>query len=135
MRDPDILGRLRTYGSDLSRWPDSRSKAQAALLADREFRGAFEDERGLDRKLAEHRDALDLEISRSGALGRVRKSALARSSANALSDMPWRRIAAAVVVACVLGGAFDLMLPQQLDEPVEVALGDPLFDLSSAEPQ
>jgi hypothetical protein len=135
MADPKILERLRTYGSDVSRWPDLTSEARAALLSDRDLRAAYERERALDRDLAEEGCALDREISGAGALDRVRRRALSRVSTNALAGMPWRRLAAAMLVAGMLGGAVDLMLPTQADDPLEAVLGEPLYDLAGAELQ
>ena len=63
--------RLAAYGSDFSRWPDGAAEAREALLAEPDFRRAWEKERELDRTLAAERDALDAEIARSGALARL----------------------------------------------------------------
>jgi hypothetical protein len=131
MTDRDLLERLRTHGADLARWPDRQAQARAALLADREFRLAYEEERALDRRLLAERDSIDQEIARSGALDRVRRAALAGGPSNALAGIRWPRIAAAILVAGVLGGAVDMLLPAAADEPIEVAIGDPLYSLGA----
>lgn len=77
--------------------------------------------RDLDRLLMEHREALDREIARAGAAKRVRDRAMRRAS-DPLADLPWQRIAAAVLVAGMLGGAVDLLLPEQSADPAEVTM-------------
>jgi hypothetical protein len=129
MRDLDR--RLAAYGSNLSRWPDGSSEAREALLSQPEFRRAWERERDLDRKLADDRDQLDAEIARSGALARLGRLAAHRASAGLLADISWRRVAAAVLVAGMLGGVLDLMLPSPPADPIEMALVDPLASLDA----
>ncbi len=132
-RLPNDLDRnLATYGSDLSRWPDRSVEAKAALLGNPEFRRAFERERDFDRKLAEERDKLDGEIARSGAVARLKHEALKWHSANFLAGMPWRRVAAGVLLAGMLGGGLDLMLPEPIADPLDVSIVDPLDDLDGA---
>jgi hypothetical protein len=126
---PDRERRLATYGSDLSRWPEGAHEAREALLAQPAFRHAWEEERRLDRTLAAHRDQLDAEIARSGAMARLGKLSGWRSSAGFLAGIPWRRVAAGVLLAGMLGGALDLMLPQPAPDPIEMALVDPLAGL------
>ena len=116
---------LSTYGSDLSRWPEQGAEAKAELLRNPEFRRAWERERALDGVLAGHRGELEGEIARAGALARLRQR-LERHAAGPLAGVTWRRLAAAVVVAGLLGGALDLMLPERVAEPLDVALVDPL---------
>lgn len=123
---------LRTYGADLSRWPDRlQAAAREALLADPNFRRAWESERLLDRALAEHRDGLDREIARSGAVSRL----LGRLpvAADPLGGFRWRAVAAATLVAAVLGGALDLALIDRSVEPAETELLDPLAALDEAD--
>jgi len=122
----DLERELAAYGADLSRWPRGAAEARAALLADPEFRRAWEAERPLDRALAAERDALDAEITRSGAVARLGRLAARRSSAGFLVDIPWRRVAAGVIVAGMLGSGLDLVLPGPVSDPIEVALLDPL---------
>ncbi len=122
----DIDRRLATYGSDLSRWPQHAAEAREALLGEPEFRRAWERERDLDRKLAAERDALDADILRSGAIARLGRLSSQRISAGFLADVPWRRVAAGVILAGMLGGGLDLMLPAPVSDPLEMALVDPL---------
>lgn len=116
---------LSTYGSDLSRWPEQDAEAKAELLRNPEFRRAWERERALDGVLTGHRGELEGEIARAGALARLRQR-LERRAAGPLAGVAWRRLAAAVVVAGLLGGALDLMLPERVAESLDVALVDPL---------
>jgi hypothetical protein len=121
----DLLRRLITYGSDLSRWPTQATEAKAALLRDPEFRQAFEDERIFDRDLVEHREMLDRDIVAVDTVARLKRSLL-RHTAGPLAGMNWRRIAAAVLVAGMLGGALDLMLPDASADQTDIAILDPL---------
>ncbi len=130
-----LRDRLAAYGSDLSRWPDSSAEAREALIRDPDFRRAYERERELDVRLAAHRDALDTEITRGGALDRVRRGVLRRRPSDLLAGIPWRRVAAAVVVASIVGGALDLALPDQAPDSFDVAFVDPLLDLDGADGQ
>lgn len=84
----------------------------------------------LDRLFAGEREALDREIARSGAAARVRDTVLARATANPLAGLHWRRIAAAVLVAGMLGCAVDLMLPDRTPDSFDVAIVDPFYDLA-----
>jgi len=125
----DFFRRLSAYGSDLSRWPERASEARAALLRDQEFRRAFDEERIFDGDLTEHREMLDREVAGAHTIARVKRG-LARHAAGPLAGMDWRRIAAAVLVAGLLGGALDLMLPDASVEQTDIAILDPL-DLDS----
>ena len=129
----DLYARLGAYGADLSRWPTDATLAREALLRDPEFRRAYESERNLDRRLAEHSAALDAEIEHAGALDRVRRFVLARRPADLAAGIPWERVAAAFVVAVMLGGALDLALPQQQPETFDVAIVDPLSVLDDGQ--
>jgi hypothetical protein len=129
MTSRDLFDKLGAFGSDLSRWPNSQAEARAALISDRAFRVAHERERAFDRKLAAERDTLDRDLARSGALDRVRSRTLAGLPASGLAGIPWSRIAAAILVAGMLGGAVDMLLPAAPDEPMEVAIGDPLYSI------
>jgi hypothetical protein len=85
-------------------------------------------ERGLDildRAMLEFCAELDREIAGSGAAFRVRSRTLARV-VDPIERMPWRRIAAAALLAGMLGAAFDLALPERDTHPPEVGLVDPL---------
>jgi hypothetical protein len=124
----DLFRRLAIYGSDLARWPEDATEAKAALLRDPEFRRAFEDERVFDHDLAEHRAMLDREIAGAHAVAQLKRSLL-RHAAGPLAGMNWRRVAAAVLVAGMLGGALDLMLPDASADQTDIAILDPLdFD-------
>jgi hypothetical protein len=126
---------LRMLGSDLSGWPpEAASRARQRLLSDPEFRRAWERERDLDRMLAAQRDELDRSIQRSGALERVRSGALARLP-NALAGFRWQRVAAAVLVAGMLGGALDLVLPEPPADAPEIVMLDPLYGIEETELQ
>lgn len=82
----------------------------------------------LDGLLAEQRNRFDAEIAQSGAVRRVRDTVLARRSTDSLFDLHWRRIAAAVLIAGMLGGAVGLLLPERRVDPVDVAIVD-LYDM------
>jgi hypothetical protein len=133
MRDArlaELEQRLATYGSDPSRWPDHADEARAALLQEPEFRRAWERERDFDRKLAAHRDLLDAEIARSDAVARLGRDPLRR---HLVAGMPWRRVAAVVLLAGMLGGALDLVLPETAADPLDVAIVDPLAGFDGAD--
>ncbi|MGH6925059.1 MAG: hypothetical protein ACRED5_15100 [Propylenella sp.] len=85
-------------------------------------------EEALARLIAEHRGALDAEVARSGALPRVRDNVLMRSSYDPLQGLSWRRVAAAVLVAGMLGGAIDLVLPERAPDTADVAIVGVLED-------
>jgi hypothetical protein len=109
-RHQDFLEGLGTYGSDLSRWPKAHAEGlREALLADTGLRRAYDAERPLDRSLAQLRGEWDAEIAASGAAARVRRDA-ARRVVAPLAGFGWRRVAAAVLVAGMLGGAVDVAL-------------------------
>jgi hypothetical protein len=90
---------------------------------------------GLHRRLAAYAAAVDAEIQRSGALGRVRRNVLQRRPAGIFLDISWRRIAAAILVAGMLGGAIDLMLPDRQADSFDVAIVDPLYALDGTDGQ
>ena len=128
MTAEDRIRNLATFGADLSRWPEHQvTAARAALLADPAFRRAWDAERALDAALAAHRDNIDRDIARAGATERVAQRVLARLPAAAFDSLPWRRVAAAMVVAGALGGAMSLVLPDQAAEASDVAAVDPLL--------
>jgi hypothetical protein len=124
---PTLIARLRSYGADLSRWPDHQQAGREALVASSDVRRTWESERVLDRFLSAHRDAMDLEIVRSDAASRIRRRLLSQLPADPLAGMAWRSVAAAILVAGMLGGAIDLVLPEPL-EPADLAMLDPLDD-------
>jgi len=122
----DLERGLSAYGADVSRWPSGAAEARAALLADPQFRRVWEAERSFDRALAAEREALDAEIVRSGALARLGPLAARSTAAGYLAEIPWRRVAAGVILAGMLGSVIDLILPGPTPDPIEVALFDPL---------
>jgi hypothetical protein len=136
MRDADLteilVRNLAVYGSELSRWPDHGEEARAALLGNLDFRRAWERERDLDRRLAADREALDAEVLRSGTLQRLKRNLLL-GEADPLAGIPWSRVAAVVLLAGMLGGALDLLLPEPASEPLDVAIVDPLDGLDLVE--
>jgi hypothetical protein len=130
-----LLENLGTFGFDLRKWPPERvAGARERLLSDPEFRRAWEAERDLDRSLDQWRAALDAEIGGSGALGRIRQRALA-PLANPLAAIGWQRIAAAVLLAGMLGGAMDLFLAERTAAPADYVMLDPLYGLAETELQ
>ena len=81
--------------------------------------------RDLERQFRDLRDFVDGDVSRAGAVSRVKGNVL-REATRPLGGLDWRRLAAGVVLAGVLGGALDLMLPEPSPEPSEIAILDPL---------
>ena len=128
LQSATLIARLRAYGSDLSRWPDHEQAAREALVARPDVRRAWESERVLDRALAAHRDVMDQEIARSRAASGIRRRLLSHISADPLAGIAWRSVAAAMLVAGMLGGAIDLVLPEPL-ESTDMAMLDPLDTL------
>lgn len=122
---------LAAYGADFSRWPERevRAAARAALLADPEFRRAWQAERDLDAAFAAHRDSLDRNIEASGAAARVSALVLKRLPAAAYEALPWRKVAAAMIVAGALGGAVNLVLPERAGGVSDLVAVDPLLAL------
>ena len=124
-----LLADLGTFGSDFSRWPQDRmSGAPQACLQDRDFRRAWEGERELDRGIAAEREAWDQEVAGSGTIERVRRRTLARLP-GPLAGLGWQRIAAAALVAGMLGGATERFIAQEA-APEEMVLLDPLYGLN-----
>lgn len=132
LQSATLIATLRAYGSDLSRWPDHAHGAREALVARPDVRRAWESERVLDRTLAAHRNAMDQEIAASGAASEIRRRLLSRISTDPLAGIPWRSVAAAMLVAGMLGGAIDLVLPEPL-ELTDMAMLDPLDTLDGAD--
>ena len=128
---------LVAFGADFSKWPpELASGARAALLCDPDFRRAWEKERKLDRAIASARGEIDDAVGRSGAVGRVRQATLARFPHSRLGRIGLARIAAAMLVAAVLGGVMDLILTGQEGETADVAVVDPvLYGLEPTEIQ
>lgn len=138
MSDPrrmdELAKNLAAYGSDLSRWPAGQAEgAREALLGDQEFRRAWEAERQLDSALAGFRQTLDREVIEAGATDRLRRRLLAQLPAQAMATFGWQRMAAAVLVACALGGAMDLLLPQPENLSSDLVMLDPLYVLDETE--
>ncbi len=86
----------------------------------------------LDRRLRAYGAELDSEIARSGAPDRVRRNVLRRGSADLFADLSWRRVAAAILVAGMLGAAVDLMFLDRTADQVDVASVDPLYAFDEA---
>jgi hypothetical protein len=59
----------------------------------------------------------------------VRDNVMLRRSASPLAGLPWQRIAAAVLVAGMLGGAVDLLLPERSTDAVDATIVGALYDL------
>jgi ABC-type cobalamin transport system ATPase subunit len=89
----------------------------------------------LELLIEAHRATLDADIVRSGALGRVRDNVLARHSVDPLAGLQWQRIAAAVLIAGMLGGAVDLLMPDRSTETVDVAFSEALFVIDQPDSQ
>ena len=128
LQSATLIARLRAYGSDLSRWPDHAQAAREALVARLDVRRVWESERVLDRAMAAHRDVMDQEIARSRAASGIRRRLLSQITADPLAGIAWRSVAAAMLVAGMLGGAIDLVLPEPL-ESTDMAMLDPLDTL------
>ena len=129
IRRDDLFRSLSAFGSDLAKWPAAQAAAaRPALLGDAEFRRVWEAERDLDRLLHAQGMEDDERIAATGALDRVKAGALQRLPMRASLPMSWRRIAAAMVMAGVLGGAMDVYLIERQDLADIVAL-DPLLGL------
>jgi hypothetical protein len=121
----DLLRSLAAYGADLSRWPAGRAEgARRTILAHADVRRAFDEARALDGALTRARDDLDRTIAASGAANRVARRIAARAS-YPFAGFRWQRIAAAMLVAGMLGGALDLVMPDPAD-PLDLVMLDPL---------
>lgn len=133
IRRDAMLEGLAAFGADLSRWPEERAQgARRALLGRPDFRRAWEVARDLDSALAEEGMRIDRCIVESGAMVRLSRRTLARISGNPLAGIRWERIAAAMLVAGMLGGAMDLIMPDRAADALDLALLDPL-DADQAE--
>lgn len=121
-----LLRLLESYGAQLERWPDAACAAEARrrLMADRPFRTAWQSERGLDRALAGLRAELDEAIARDGTADRVRAGILGRLP-RPLEGINWRSLAAAMLLAAFLGGAFQALRPPASAEAATPILLDP----------
>jgi hypothetical protein len=135
-RFAELSASLGTYGSDLSKWPSGATVgARETLLRDRDLRSAWERERELDHAMTELRGEIDDTILRSGAAERVRRHVMARVAAGPLAGMRWQRVAAAVLVAGMLGGVMDFMLAGPAGQAQEVAMFDPLYPFDDTDLQ
>jgi hypothetical protein len=81
--------------------------------------------RDLERQFRDLRDSVDRDVFRIGAVARVKGNVL-REATRPLGGLDWRRLAAGVILAGMLGGALDLMLPEPSPGPSEIAILDPL---------
>lgn len=101
---------------------------------DLDFRGADAADREIESAVHALRGEIDDEIARFGSCARVRQRALARLRTHPYAGMDWRKIAAAVLVAGMLGGAFDVLLLQPESAPADFVMVDPvLYGLEAAE--
>lgn len=126
----DLFAILAVYGSDFARWPaQSVVEARRTLLSEPRFRQAWERERDLDRMLSVWRGDVDAAVAAGGAARRVRDGALAALPAAGSIGVGWSRMAAAMLVACVLGGAVDLVLPERAAEIADATALDPVLAL------
>jgi hypothetical protein len=120
---------LATYGTALERWPDADQAADARrrLMSDRAFRSQWEGERDLDRALAGLRAELDGEIAHGAAMERVTAGIIGGVAARLrpLDGIRWRSLAAAMVLAAILGGAFQTLRPPAHAEPLGPVVLDP----------
>lgn len=117
---------LAAYGARFGKWPSQERAAEArkALLADPAMRRAYEAEKRLDAALAAYGAEIDRAVAADGAVKRLRDSVLRRIPRRRTLSLP--RIAAAVLVASLLGGAVDVLFMPRADEP-EIVLADPLI--------
>jgi len=81
-----------------------------------------------ENALSFERARLDREIAAAGAPKRVRRNILARRGADPLAGIAWSRVAAAMLVAGMLGGAADLLLFGGSTETTEIAIFDPSLE-------
>jgi hypothetical protein len=119
---------LDAYGADLGRWPQAQATAaRALLLSDRAFRRDFDDARRLDAALQAGRSEMDARIEGSEAMARLRERTRGGPPHVAGLRLNWRRVAAAVLVAGLLGGTFDSVLMAEQAQTQAVVLVDPIL--------
>jgi hypothetical protein len=124
----EIRAGIETFGADLQKWPAARAaQVRAELLSEPEVRRAFDLARDFDATLVAERAVLDQQIAASGAMERLRWRLLARAKGDPLAGFRWQRLAAAMLVAGMLGGAVDLLLPERTTEPSEAAVLGPFY--------
>ena len=113
-RFAELSASLAAYGSDFSRWPlSARPKRGRRCSPSRISAAPGRRSASSTASLRTRRAELDGEIARAGAVERVAARRSARLAAGPLAGMRWRRIAAAVLIAGMLGGAIDLMLAER----------------------
>jgi len=101
---------------------------------DIDFRRALAADREIRSSLQALRDEIDDEIARFGSCARVRTRTLARLRRHPYAGLDWRKIAAAFLVAGMLGGAIDVLLFRPESEPADIVMVDPvLYGLDFAE--
>jgi hypothetical protein len=123
----ELFDRLAAYGSDLPRWPaELQGSARAALLKAPDFRRRWEAERRVDAAIVAMRSSLDRELARSGAVARLHDRVLERKAAAPFAGLRWQRVAAAVLIAGMLGGLTDLLLPERAAQQPD-AYFDPAY--------
>jgi hypothetical protein len=82
----------------------------------------------LEQALGFERARLDREIAQAGSVARVRGRVLARRLSDPLGGIAWGRVAAAMLVAVMLGGAVDLLVLGGDAETTELAIFDPSLE-------
>ena len=118
---------LQAFGADFSRWPEGRAAAGRRLLVgDLGFRAAFEAESRLDEAFAHAREAEMADAALAGAAERIRRRLLARVRRGPFAAFRWRQVAAAMLLAGMLGGAIDLALVKWGAGGLDIAMLDPL---------
>jgi hypothetical protein len=131
--DKRIADALGAFGTDFSRWPKERAAyGRRLLVADLGFRAVYENERRLDAALAACRDAELGDPDLAAAATRVRARALASMRRTPLRMLPWRQIAAAMIIASMLGGVADLAFVDDGDMSADLVMLDPLDDSEGA---
>jgi len=125
----DIRRAIDRYGADLSDWPDRAlaRAARVAALADGEVRAWLDESRALTAALATAAVALDRDIEKSGAVGRVADAVLAKIADNPQPRVRWVAVAATLLLAAGLGGAVQFTLETSVGQAgVDVVVLDPL---------
>ena len=118
---------LAAYGAEFSRWPFAAAgrEARAMLLRDPSFRRAWEAERRLDHLITAARTEVDGELDAAGAAQRTKRRVIAATAPRAVR-LPWAPIAAAVVIAALIGGTVDTVFLPNPAAP-EIVLVDNLL--------
>ena len=124
----DHHNQLATYGAKLEKWPsrEAAAAAGAALLADPSLRREWDEEKRIDAALATYREAVDEEVRTERSMERIRAGVLGRIPRR--NPIRLTRIAAAVLVAGLLGGTVDLLvMPDSTASGTEIVLAETLI--------